>query len=318
MKLVVLEGVPLNTGDLSWDALSALGELTVYDRTAPEQIVERAKDAQALFVNKSILTREILYALPNLKYIGLFSTGFNVVDLAAAKELGLVVTNIPAYSTYAVTQMVFALLLELTNQVSRHSEAVRSGAWSDSKDFCFWLTPLTELTGKTMGIIGMGQTGQQTARVALAMGMQVVAYSPRKKELDFSGVRWADRDTVLKEADVLCLHCPLNEETTGLINRETLALMKQGSYLINTSRGPVVNEEDLAQALNSGHLAGAGVDVLQKEPPKPDNPLFTAKNCVITPHIAWAAHETRARLYQVAVENFKAYLNGNPVNNVVK
>lgn len=318
MKLVVLEGMPLNTGDLDWEGLAALGDLTVYDRTSPDEIVGRAKDAQAIFVNKSILSREVLYALPKLQYIGLFSTGFNVVDLQAAKERGLVVTNIPAYSTYAVTQMVFALLLQLTNQVARHSDAVRAGAWCDSPDFCFWLSPLTELTGKTMGIIGMGQTGQQTARVALAMGMQVIAYSPRKKELSFSGVRWADRDTVFREADVLCLHCPLNGETEGMVNRETLSLMKEGAYLINTSRGPVVKEADLAHALNCGHLAGAGVDVLQKEPPGRENPLLTAKNCVITPHIAWAAHETRARLLQIAVENFKAFLKGNPVHNVIR
>ena len=317
MKIVNLDAHTTNPGDLSWDSFRQYGDVVVYDRTKPDEIVERAKDADVLFVNKCIITDEIMGKLPNLKYIGLQSTGYNVVDCEAAKKRGIVVSNIPSYSTSAVAQLVFALILQITNKVTMHSDAVHNGEWTACPDFCFWKTPLQELAGKTLGIIGFGKIGQRVADIAEAFDMQILAASGH--ETDQSGrknFRWTNTDEIAREADFITLHCPLNANTEGLVNAEFLSKMQQTAYLINTSRGPVVDDRALADALNSGKIAGAGLDVLSVEPPKADNPLLTAKNCLITPHIAWAGYETRARLVSVLQENFKAYFAGHPQNVV--
>ncbi len=317
MKIVVLDGYTLNPGDLSWDGLKELGAVTIYDRTPAELIVERASGAEILFTNKTPLTEESFARLPGLKYIGVLATGYNVVDTAAAKARGIVVTNIPTYGTRSVAQMTFALLLELALHVQDHSNAVRSGVWSDSPDFCFWNYPLMELSDKTMGIIGFGRIGQAVADVAAAFGMKVLGYD--RHGSDQSGranFRWADLDELLRESDVVSLHCPLFPETKGIINRDSLRKMKPSAFLINTSRGPLIVDEDLAEALNQGVIAGAGLDVLAVEPPPKSNPLLSAKNCLITPHIAWATKEARGRLMGMAVANLQSYLTGQPVNVV--
>lgn len=318
MKIVNLDGHTTNPGDLTWKGIEELGDYTVYERTAPEQIIERAKRANVLIINKTIITKEILEALsPELEYIGLQSTGYNVVDCKAARELGITVCNIPSYSTNAVAQLVFAFILQITNQVSIHSDAVHNGEWCECPDFCFWKTPLSELAGKTIGIIGFGAIGRRVAALAEAFGMKVLAYSPRPKDKgDLKTLKFTDLDTLLAESDIITCHCPLTPETTNLINEKTISKMKQSAIFINTSRGPVVNESALANALNNGDIAAAGLDVLETEPAKRDNPLLTAKNCYITPHIAWAAKETRARLLAILEDNLKAYLNGTPQNVV--
>ncbi len=318
MKIVNLDGYTTNPGDLSWEGIEKLGDYTVYDRTAPEDIIKRAKGAQILMVNKVIITKEILDALsPELEYIGLQSTGYNVVDCEYARKLGITVSNIPSYSTNAVAQLVFSYILLMTNEVSLHSDAVRNGEWTNCPDFCFWKKPLTELGGKTIGIIGFGAIGQKVARIANAFDMKVIAYNPREKAYDSSiNAKLTDFNTILCESDIITCHCPLTPETKKMINSETISKMKDGVIFINTSRGPVVDQQALANALNSGKIKGAGLDVLETEPPKADNPLLSADNCYITPHIAWAAKETRKRLLDILESNLKAYLNGTPKNVV--
>ena len=311
MKIVVLDGYAANPGDLSWAPLEALGELNVFDRTPADQVAARIADAELVLTNKTVLTRELIAGAKKLKYIGVLATGYNVVDVAAAAELGITVTNIPAYSTDSVAQMVFALLLEICQQVGHHSAAVQDGRWSANPDFCFWDTPLIELAGKTMGIVGYGRIGHKVAEIARCFGMNVIAWTrtPRDPEC-------VSLDELLSRSDVISLHCPLFPETQNLINRDTIAKMKDGVILINTSRGPVVNDADLRAALDSGKVYAAGADVSTVEPIPADNPLLGAKNMFFTPHIAWATFEARKRLMDVAVKNVEAFLNGAPVNTV--
>lgn len=318
MKIVNLDGCTTNPGDLSWEGIEKLGDYTVYDRTEPEKIIERAKGAEILIINKTVIDRHLLDALsPELKYIGLQSTGYNVVDCEYARELGITVCNIPAYSTNAVAQLVFAFILQITNEVTLHSNAVMEGEWCTCPDFCFWKKPLTELDGKTIGIIGFGSIGHRVATIAEAFGMNVLAYNPRPKNKgDLKTIQFVDMDTLLAESDIITCHCPLTPQTENLINKNNIAKMKKSAILINTSRGPVVDEQALADALNHNRIMAAGLDVLKVEPAKKDNPLLKAKNCYITPHIAWAAKETRARLLRILEENIVAYLNGKPQNVV--
>lgn len=315
MKIIVLDGFTLNPGDLSWNALEQLGELTVYDRTPVEQVVERCAGATVVFTNKVPVTAVAMQALPELKFIGVLATGHNIVDIVAAKQQGITVSNVPGYSTASVVQLAFGLLLELTHHVQRHSDAVFSGKWSQSKDFSFHDFPLRELEGKTMGIIGYGSIGKQVGAVAKAFGMKVVAASSTRAAMN-NDVERLPLNGLLQQSDVVSLHSPLTPETDGLINARTLALMKPSAFLINTSRGPLIVEEDLANALSKGVIAGAGLDVLSKEPPDAHNPLFKAPNCIITPHIAWASKEARERLMDLTVKNLQAFLNGQPVNAV--
>ena len=318
MKIVVLDGYGLNPGDLSWDAVSQLGELTVYDRTSSEEVIERSAGAEAILTNKTVITAEIMEALPDLKYIGVLATGYNVVNVGAAREKGIVVTNIPAYSTPSVAQMVFAHILNIAQQVQHHSEEVRKGRWTNNADFCFWDTPLIELREKKMGLVGLGHTGFNTARIAIGFGMQVTAYTSKSSLQLPPEIKKRTLDELFSECDIVSLHCPLTDETKELVNAERLRLMKPTAILINTGRGPLVNEQDLADALNAGKLYAAGLDVLSSEPPKADNPLLTARNCYITPHIAWASLEARTRLMDILVENIKAFQAGKPVNNVAR
>jgi glycerate dehydrogenase len=317
MKIVVLDGYCLNPGDLSWDALAALGELEVFDRTAPADVVQRAAGAEAAFTNKTPFTAASLAQLPALRFIGVLATGYNIVDVGAARTHSITVSNIPIYGTASVAQFVFALLLELCHDVRLHADATRAGEWTRNPDWSFWKSPLMELAGKTMGIIGFGRIGRQTARIADAMGMKVIAYDTvQTNPPDYPDFRWASRDDLLRESDVVSLHSPLFPDTQGMINKSTLALMKPSAFLLNTSRGPLVVDQDLADALNSGRIAGAGLDVLSVEPPPADNPLLSARNCLVTPHIAWATREARSRLMQQAVENLAAFVKGAPQNVV--
>ncbi|MBV6433847.1 MAG: Glycerate dehydrogenase [Bryobacteraceae bacterium] len=317
MKLVVLDGYCLNPGDLSWDALRQLAEVEVHDRTSAAEAVSRVGEAELVMTNKTPLDAGALARLPRLRYIGVLATGYNIVDVAAAKANGVVVTNVPTYGTASVAQHAFALLLELCHHVGVHGESVRGGEWSRSADWCYWKAPLMELAGKTMGIIGFGRIGRQTAKIADAMGMRVIANDTFEGNLPaYEGFRFASVGEVLRESDVISLHCPLTPENKGLINAERLRLMKPSAFLLNTSRGPLVVDEDLAAALNTGVIAGAGLDVLSVEPPVAGNPLFTARNCIVTPHIAWATREARARLMEVAVSNLAAFLQGAAVNVV--
>lgn len=319
MKIVILDAHTTNPGDLSWDFLNKYAEeVVIYERTAPSEVIERAKGAEVLIINKTVLNKAELDALaPELKYIGLQSTGYNVVDLEAAVKHGVTVCNIPAYSTNAVAQQVFAFILHFANQVDLHSESVHNGDWCACPDFCYWNAPLSELNGKILGIIGFGSIGSRVAEIGEAFGMRILVYSRTKKDLSgFKTAENVDLDTLLKNSDFITCHCPLTPETTGLINKKTLSAMKQTAVLINTSRGPVVDEQALADALNADKISGAAVDVLGAEPATSDNPLLLAKNCIITPHIAWAAKETRARLISILEENLNAYLNGKPQNKV--
>jgi glycerate dehydrogenase len=316
MKLAVLDAFTSNPGDLSWDALTNLAECTFYDRTASEEVLERATDCEIFLTNKTVINGATIKALPKLRYIGVLATGYNVVDTVAAKEQGVCVCNVPGYSTPSVAQTVWALLLELTHRVGHHAATVQHGRWTASPDFSYWDGPLVELSGRTLGILGYGAIGEAVARIALAMDMKVVANRRSWKTDPLQGVEKVDFDTCLTTSDVLTLHFPLTETTLEIINRETLAKMKAGAYLINTARGPLINEADLAAALNSGHLAGAGLDVLSTEPPKGNNPLLTAKNCFITPHIAWASQAARARLIETASRNVEQFLKGSPQNVV--
>jgi len=315
MKIVVLDGYTLNPGDLSWDGLKDLGDVTIYDYTPADQIVARAQGAEILFTNKTPLMADTLAQLDKLTYIGVLATGYNVVDVKAAAARGVAVTNNPTYGTSSVAQMVFALLLELCHHVQLHSDAVRAGEWSESRDFCFWKTPLVELQGKTIGIVGFGRIGRQVARIADAFGMRILAQDKFQGPApDLADFRWAELDELLAQSDVVSLHCPLFPDTAGLINQETLARMKPSAFLINTSRGGLIVDQDLSDALNRNQIAGAALDVLSVEPPPADNPLLKAKNILITPHISWATGEARARLMGIAVDNLKAYLAGKPVN----
>lgn len=316
MKIVVLDGYALNPGDLSWDELSVLGDLAVYERTSREQILERAKDAVCVLTNKTVLDAETLSALPALRYIGVLATGYNVVDTAAASARGIVVTNIPAYSTASVAQMVFAHLLTIVQRVEHYTEQARSGIWSGKPDFCYWDTPLWELCGKQMGIVGLGNIGQAVARIALSMGMTVAAVTSKQPQELMEGIRKVNLEELLRTSDVVTLHCPLNAETRELINKETLEWMKPTAVLINTGRGGLVNGDDLAEALNRGQIYAAGIDVMPEEPPVASHPLLQAKNCFITPHVAWATKEARIRLMKQAVDNLKAFLNHQPINVV--
>lgn len=324
MKIVVLDGYTLNPGDISWEGLEKYGSLTVYDRTSFDKskedlIIERVGDAQIVFTNKTPLSKEALGQMPKLKYIGVLATGYNVVDVDAAKGLGITVTNIPTYGTDSVGQMAIALLLEMCHHVWEHSEAVKRGEWTNNKDWCFWKYPLIELAGKTAGIIGYGRIGQATGRIAQALGMKVLAFDTYKnQELISDTMKYASLDQLLGKSDVIFLHCPLFDSTKGIINKNTIAKMKDKVMIINNSRGPLIVEEDLAKALNEGKVAGAALDVVSTEPIEIDNPLLKAKNCIITPHISWAPIESRQRLMDIAVDNLAKFLEGNPVNVVNK
>lgn len=318
MKITILDGYTENPGDLSWDWLKKLvDEYVVYDRTDAEDVFERSKDADILVTNKTVITGEMLEKLTNLKFISTLSTGYNVIDTKKARELGIPVSNIPAYSTDAVAQLVFALLLELTNHVAIHDKSVKNGEWTACEHFCYTKTPLCELSGKTFGIIGFGKIGSAVAKIALAFGMKVKAYSPNTRTFDGVGtVDFTTLEDVIASSDVISLHCPLTDKTNGLVNMDFLSRMKKSAFLINTSRGPVINEADLKKALDEGIIAGAGVDVLSTEPPKADNPLLSNEKCIITPHIAWASFEARTRLMGIFRENVKAFLEGKPINVV--
>lgn len=318
MKITVLDGYGLNPGDLSWSDMEQLGDLKVYDRTPAELVLERSADADALITNKTVITAQHMESLGNLKYIGVLATGYNVVDIQAAKERGIVVTNIPAYSTRSVAQMVFAHLLNITQHVGHYSSENRKGRWAQNQDFCYWDTPLIELYGKKIGLIGYGNTGQATAAIAMAMGMQVCVYSSKPQFLLPQGIQRMSIDEIFMQSDVVSLHCPLTTDTQELVNASRLKMMKPTAILINTGRGQLVNEKDLADALNNDIIAAAGLDVLSTEPPAEDNPLLQAKNCYITPHIAWATKEARCRLMNIAVNNLKSFIAGKPVNNVAK
>lgn len=314
MKIVVLDGFTMNPGDLDWTPLKSLGQVYIYPRTNPDQLLERAADTPILLTNKVVLGKNQIDALPDLRYIGVLATGYNVVDCQAAREKGIVVTNVPAYSTDSVAQMVFAQILHHVSAVTVHSASVHSGDWCASDDFAYQLVPITELRAKVMGIIGLGRIGIAVADIAKAFGMQVIAATRTPKTLP--GVQLTDIETVLREADFISLHCPLTTETRGLINKDSLAMMKSTAYLINTGRGPLLDEQAVAEALNTRRIAGAGLDVLSSEPPSPDNPLLNARNCTITPHIAWATREARQRLFNIAVDNVGAFLHGAPINIV--
>lgn len=317
MKIVVLDGYTLNPGDLSWNELEKLGDLTVYDRTPGDLVSERSEGADIIFTNKTPVRAEVIKKLNTLKFIGVLATGYNVVDIVTAKERGIIVSNVPGYGTTSVAQFTFALLLELCHRIQKHSDSVFDGRWSESRDFSYWNSPLIELQGKTIGIIGFGDIGSKAGDLATAFGMNIIATGRRRTGQEHrQNFKWADLDTLLTESDVVSLHCPLFPETQGLLNAERLRRMKGSSFLLNTSRGPLIVEEDLAEALNNNIIAGAAVDVLSIEPPSPNNPLFKAKNCIITPHMAWATREARQRLMEIAVNNLSEFIKGTPVNIV--
>ena len=317
MKIVVLDGFTLNPGDLSWSALENLGDVIVYERTENSDIVNRIGDAEYVYTNKTPITKETINKCPKLKWIGVLATGYNVVDIDAAKVKNISVSNVPDYSTSSVAQLVFALLLELCHHAGAHSTAVKSGQWTNSMDFCFWNYPLVELKGKTLGIIGLGRIGRSVAKIADAFGMNVLAYSrSRHEEIENGNLKYTSLDKLIKNSDVISLHCPLTEDTKGIINKSSIAKMKDGVIIINTARGGLIAENDLKDALVSGKVAGAGCDVVSEEPIKADNPLLSAPNIILTPHIAWAPKEARIRLMDIAVNNLSEFLNGNPVNIV--
>ena len=316
MKIVVLDGYGVNPGDLSWETLEALGDVEVYPRTAPEDVIDRCFNAEIILTNKVVINKQILVSLPRLKYIGVLATGYNVVDVDTASDLDIIVTNIPAYSTDSVVQMTFAHILTMTNRVEHYTQQNRNGRWSNNPDFVYWDTPLIELAGKTMGIVGLGNIGMKVAQLARCFGMEVYAFTSKASSLLPEGIQKTTFEGLLSVSDILSLHCPLNRSTREMVNASSLAKMKEGALLINTGRGPLVNEADVAEALRSGHLGGYGADVMCQEPPAEDNPLFSAPNAYITPHIAWATFEARKRLIAIAVGNVKAFIDGNPVNVV--
>lgn len=314
--IVVLDGHTLNPGDLDWNAIEALGRLTVHDRTPPEETVARARGAAIVLTNKTVLGRDVIGALPKLRCIGVMATGYNVVDVEAARERGIPVTNVPEYATASVTQHVFALLFELARQTGLHSASVHSGDWTASPDFSYWLRPLTELDGLTMGVVGYGRIGRAVADAARTFGMEILVSDVRKYETGDPSIRFTGLDELLRLSDVVSLHCPLTAETTGMMDAVRIGRMKPSAFLINTARGPLIDEAALAQALMDGNIAGAGLDVLSVEPPAPDNPLLAAPNCIITPHIAWAAQASRRRLMDEVAENVRAFLDRAPRNVV--
>lgn len=316
MKIVELDGYAANPGDLSWEPLQELGELTVYDRTPASLVVERAKDADIILINKVLITEEVLSQLSRLKYIGVLATGYNVVDVKAATKRGIVVTNIPAYSTESVAQMTFAHILNITNRIGHYARQSREGRWSSNPDFCYWDTQLWELSGKTFGIVGLGNIGMRVATIARYFGMDVFAYTSKNSADLPEGIQKTTLDGLFAVSDIVSLHCPLTADTRHLINRESLEKMKEGSILINTGRGPLVDEEAVADALASGHLGGYGADVMIDEPPSPNNPLLAQRNAFITPHIAWATREARQRLMDICVRNVKAFIEGKRLNAV--
>jgi glycerate dehydrogenase len=316
MKIVILDAYTANPGDLDWSSFEAIGRCSIHDRTPMEQTIERCADAEIVITNKAVLKRETILALPKLRYVGVTATGYNVVDTAAAKEQGIVVTNVPGYSTPAVAQAVIAMLLEFTNHTAHHAQTVRDGRWSACPDFCYWDHPIIELRGRTLGLIGFGDIASAVARIAVAFGMKVIAARRNWAVPPPDGVTAATTEEVFRQSDVISLHCPLTDDTRHIINAGNLALMKRTAFLINTARGPLVDEPALAHALNEGRIAGAALDVLSTEPPPAGNPLLVAKNCLITPHLAWASRESRARLIDVAVANVRAFLAGKPVNVV--
>jgi glycerate dehydrogenase len=315
MKIVILDGYTLNPGDLNWNEIEKLGECKIYDRTPAELTLERAAGAEVIFTNKVILNKEIIEQLPQLKFIGVLATGFNVVDTVSAKTAGIVVCNIPAYSTQSVAQMVFSHILHFSQNISEHAASVAAGNWAKSKDFAYWLKPQTELAGKTLGIIGFGQIGHAVAKIGLAFGMRIIFNNRSTKTSDLDATQ-VDFNTLLTESDYISINCPLTDKNHGFINKNAIDKMKASAFLVNTGRGPLINEQDLADALNSGKIAGAGLDVLSIEPAAADNPLPFAKNCFITPHIAWATFEARQRLMQIASDNLKAFVKGQPINVV--
>lgn len=316
MNIVILDGYALNPGDLSYDCLRQFGQLTVYDRTAPEQLIERAADADAILTNKVVLGEQEFAQLPRLRYIGVQATGYNVVDVEAARRHGITVTNIPAYSTDSVAQMAMAHLLNITQGVGYHARENRAGRWGSNPDFCYWDNPLIELANKQMGIVGFGRTGSAVARLAQAFGMKVATYTSKSQEELPEGVKKLSLEELFASSDVVSLHCPLTPTTECLVNAERLALMKPTAILINTARGPIVDEQALADSLNSGALYAAGIDVLCEEPPRQDSPLLAALNCFVTPHIAWATLEARTRLLQICQDNLRAFIAGHPQNVV--
>lgn len=316
MKIVVLDGFAGNLGDLSWEALKSLGDCTIYDRTQPQDVIKRIVGAEIVLTNKVPFTRALIESLPNLRYIGVLATGYNIIDLYAATEHGIVVTNVPAYSTASVAQLVFAHLLAIVSPAAQYSAEVRSGQWSRCPDFSYVSAPIVELAGKTFGIVGLGRIGMAVAQIALSFGMKVTAVTSKPQETLPQGVEKVDMDTLFAQSDVVSLHCPLTEQTRGLVNGQRLKSMKKTAILINTSRGPVVDEQALADALHSGTIAAAALDVLSQEPPQASNPLLSAPNCFITPHVAWASREARVRLMDIAVENVRAFISGSPRNVV--
>lgn len=317
MKIVVLDGYTLNPGDLSWEGFENLGDITVYDRTDSDAIVERIGDAEVVIVNKTPITKETLDACPNIKYIGVLATGYNIVDTEAAKEKNIPVTNIPTYGTAAVAQFTMALLLEICHHVGEHGKSVQEGQWTESPDFCYWNYPLIELAGKTMGIIGFGRIGQNTAEVAKGFGLNILAYDNFPTDSGRELAEYVELDELLAKSDVISLHCPLFPDTEGIINKDNIAKMKDGVFIINTSRGPLIVEEDLKEGLDSGKVGYAAVDVVSTEPILETNPLLSAKNCIITPHIAWAPKESRQRLMDIAVNNLDAFINSGKADNTV-
>lgn len=316
MKITVLDGYALNPGDLSWEGFEKLGDLTVYERTAQEDLIERAKDSEAIIVNKALLDSETLRKLPKLKYIGVTATGYNIIDIEAAKDLGIAVTNIPAYSTMSVAQHAFALLLSVTDHSEHYSVEVSKGRWNESRDFCFWDTPLIELAGKKFGIMGMGNIGTAVSKIALAFGMEVLAYTSKDASELPNGVTKVSIEQLMSDSDIISLHCPLTHDTKQIINKHTISRMKPGVILINTGRGLLVDEKDVAEGLKSGKIRAYCADVLSNEPPLSDNPLVGAPNAYITPHIAWATKEARTRLMDISVSNLRHFLEGVPTNVV--
>lgn len=316
MNIVILDGYTLNPGDQDWSPIHALGNVTIYDRSAPDQIVERARDADAVLVNKVVLNETILSQLPKLRYIGVCATGYNNIDTVSTEKHGIIVTNVKAYGPASVAQHTFALLLALVNHIELHSQSVANGDWSASADFCYWKTPLVELAGKTMGLVGLGDIGSQVAQIALAFGMKVIAYRKNPEQTQNPDITMVCLEELFRQSDVVSLHCPLTPDTKHLINNERLSWMKPTSFLLNTGRGPLIQEKDLAEALKNKTIAGAGLDVLSSEPPTADNPLLSAPNCVITPHIAWASFEARKRLLQMVADNLGAFIGGTPTNIV--
>ena len=314
MNIVILDGYTLNPGDLDWSPIEKLGNVTIYDRSQPEEIVDRAKDAEVLLVNKVVLSEAILDQLPKVRYIGVMATGFNNIDIKGAQKHNITVTNVKAYGPASVAQQTFALLLALVNHAELHSQGVFAGEWVSSPDFCYWKTPLTELAGKTIGLIGLGDIGSQVANIALAFGMKVIAY--RKHPVPTEAIEMVSLDEIFEKSDVLSLHCPLTDETKEIINKDRLAKMKRTAFILNTGRGPLIHEADLAEALQKGTIAGAGLDVLSSEPPKADNPLLSAPNCIITPHVAWATFEARKRLLQMVADNLESFMRGETSNVV--